>query len=211
MHIRVHEITETSYVDGPGHRAVVFFQGCSIHCPGCQNRHLWPTDGGQEMDVSEVARQLVATGLPITISGGEPFDQAPGLAQLLWEIRLADPDRNIIVYTGYVFENLIRSGDGTTSMAIALADILVDGPYQQELDSPDMQYRGSKNQRAIDVLATTTLPLSLMFSFGPVTHDWDTPEIIITEGGDILAPTPLAAQFSELGRMDVARRCGQTA
>jgi anaerobic ribonucleoside-triphosphate reductase activating protein len=211
MHIRVHEITETSYVDGPGLRAVVFFQGCSIRCPGCQNRHLWPTDGGQEMEVSEVARQLVATGLPITISGGEPFDQAAGLARLLWEIRLADSSRHVIVYTGYTFEDLMRSEDSAKIEAVALADILVDGPYQQEHDSPGMQYRGSTNQRAIDVCATATLPLSFVFSFGPVTHDWDTPELIITREGNVLAPTPLAMQFSELGKMNVARRCGQVA
>jgi len=87
--IRTAGLTWPTRVDGPGTRAALFFQGCSIHCRGCQNKHLWPVDEGQVVQVSNVASQLLDTGLPLTITGGEPFDQAEGLANLLRAVRAA--------------------------------------------------------------------------------------------------------------------------
>ena len=198
--IRIASLVHPTQVDGPGTRAALFFQGCSIHCQGCQNKHLWPVDEGQVVQVSDVASQLVDTGLPVTITGGEPFDQAEGLAALLRLLRAAD--RHVIVYSGYTWEQLSEKA-APVQEALRLADVLVDGPYIPKLDHPGMQYRGSSNQRPIDLQATWQ-------SGGIVTLDWDTPEVIITPDGDLLGAAGIITRFTDLGDPQSTRRCGET-
>ena len=198
--IRIASLVCPTLVDGPGTRAALFFQGCSIHCQGCQNKHLWPVDEGQVVQVSDLARQLVDTGLPLTITGGEPFDQAEGLTALLRLLRAAD--RHVIVYSGYTWEQLSEKA-APVQEALRLADVLVDGPYVPKLDHPGMQYRGSSNQRPIDLQAT--------WQTGDiVTLDWDTPELIITSDGDLLGAAGIITQFTDLGNTESTRRCGET-
>jgi len=211
--IRFHSIISPSYVDGPGRRATLFLQGCSIRCPGCQNPHLWPaTDGhGHLASPQALADILIETGLPITISGGEPFDQAADLYNLLYHIKTADPNRHVIVYSGHTFEALLATHRFEILAALALADILVDGPYIQDQDDPLMQYRGSRNQRVIDLPATCARPIyDVLTTSGPVLLDWDTPELILTTDGDLLASSPIAADFAALGHNTFTRRCGET-
>jgi len=208
MDIRFSGITSMSYVDGPGCRAVLHLQGCSIRCKGCQNPHLWPTDGGQVAPTREVAAILVETGLDITVTGGEPFDQPRALSDLLREIRSLDANRHIIVYSGYTFGALIKGGVVDVLLALSNVDVLVDGPYVHELDTPGMQYRGSSNQRPIDTAATFRRPVAEMLH-NPILLDWDTPEIIITEDGDLLGASPLIAAFADIGTVCSARRCGE--
>jgi anaerobic ribonucleoside-triphosphate reductase activating protein len=205
MSMRIHKIIRESYVDGPGKRTVLFVQGCSIRCcSGCQNKHLWPCEGGRDLPVEFIAGQLLSTGLPITISGGEPFDQADDLARLLGLIE--HEGRHVIFYSGYTFEDLAiykTTIQPAVEAALRLADVLVDGRYYPRLDSPSMQYRGSSNQRVIDLPAT--------FASGRVVClDWDTPEIILTEAGDLLGAVPVVALFETVGHLGNARRCGQT-
>jgi len=197
--LQVAQIIQQTHVDGPGRRAALFLQGCSIRCRGCQNRHLWPADGGQAVPVSDLASRLIATGLPLTVSGGEPFDQAEALARLLRLLRAAG--RHVVVYSGHTFEHLRENP--ATREALGLADVLVDGPYVADLDHAQLQYRGSANQRVID------LPTTLQ-SGAVVTLDWDTPELILTSSGDILGAESVVEKFLELGPAGDARRCGQT-
>ncbi len=198
--IRTAGLTWPTRVDGPGTRAALFFQGCSIHCVGCQNKHLWPSDGGQVVTVPSLVRQLLDTGLPLTITGGEPFDQADGLANLLRLVRAAG--RHIIVYSGYTLAQLLSRDEAAVREALELADVLVDGPYVPFLDHPEMQYRGSSNQRPIDLPAT-------LRTGKVVTMDWDTPEVLITPTGDLLGAAGVIAPFSHLGEAEDARRCGK--
>jgi len=207
--VRIASIVNESYVDGPGKRAVVYTQGCSVHCPGCQSPGLWSFDGGRQVSDQDLARQLNDTGLPITISGGEPFDQVEALCAVLEELRALDVWRNIIVYSGYTFEHLIRKGDVETLRSLAMIDVLVDGPYVQELDAPGMQYRGSSNQRVIDVPATLARPAREVLTDGPLTLDWDTPELILTDTGDLLGATPIALAYADIGTKQATRRCGE--
>ena len=178
--MRVYSIVAPSYVDGPGKRVALFTAGCDHHCPGCQNAHLWPRDAGEEIPPHDVARALVATGLPITISGGEPFDQPHALARLMREIRRLAPDRHVIVYTGYTFEDLIATRKYDIFSTLADADVLVDGSYIQELDHEAMQYHGSTNQCIIDLPATFAQPVTLTLTRGPIllNDEWDQPESI---------------------------------
>lgn len=199
--MRISHITRDSYVDGPrGPRVVLFVQGCSRGCPGCQSQHLWPHDSGQDVPTWKLARQLVETGQPITISGGEPFEQSAELVDLLEKIKQLDPHRHVIVYSGYTFETVLAS---PMVRALTCIDILVDGPYIAGLDHGRLQWRGSTNQRAIDVV-TTLANMKLI----PVVLDWDTPTLIVTEEGDLLGASDLVDELTPGGTP--TRRCGQT-
>jgi len=209
--MRFASIVSPSYVDGPGRRTALFVQGCSIRCEGCQNSHLWPASGGLQSSATSLARTLVETDLPITITGGEPFDQAADLYTLLFNVRRLDPHRHIILYSGHTFEELIETGRFEILASLAMADVLVDGPYLQEQDDPGMQYRGSRNQRVIDLQATLGRSAELILTQGPVLLDWDTPELILTDDGDLLGASPVVAEFGEVGVTAATRRCGETA
>jgi len=208
--MRIAEIVTPSYVDGPGARTVVRVRGCSIHCPGCQNQCLWPATGGMEFDEGILADMLAEARLPVTITGGEPFDQPEALARLLALIRMRrNPADDVIVYTGRTFEELVHSNNCTILAALAQVDVLVDGPYIQALDHDGMQYRGSSNQRVIDMRATFRQPARVTLSRGPVLLDWDTPEVIITGDGDVLAAADVAQGFADLGMLQETPRCGE--
>ncbi len=220
--VRINRIVPDSYVDGPGRRVAVFFQGCSIGCRGCQNRALWPGAGGEVVAVADLADRLLAEcdragHRNITISGGEPFDQPAALAALTRLLKSAGA--HLIVHTGNVYEELAlrrhpstssgsisgQTQNPATAEALADIDILVDGPYIIGQDSPNMQYRGSRNQRPLDLAATRR-------EGRLVTLDWDRPELIITHDGRVLASGPLAEVLAGwgLGETGPARRCGQT-
>jgi anaerobic ribonucleoside-triphosphate reductase activating protein len=208
--MKINTIVSPSYVDGPGRRCTLFVQGCSLHCQGCQNVHLWDPYGGYEAAAEETACTLVRTGLPITISGGEPFDQPKELNRMVSTIRRLAPDRHIIIYSGYMLIDLLRTGNADVLNVLAKADVLVDGPYVPELDAPEMQYRGSTNQRVIDLRATCEMPLEEITKEGPVLLDWDTDELILTADGDLMGAAPIALDFSAIGIIGPARRCGET-
>ncbi len=194
-----------SHVDGPGERTVVFVCGCSIQCPGCQNNALWEEGWGTYTRPEDVACKLLEPGLPITISGGEPFDQPEALELVLKKIRAVALHREVIIYTGRHLECLLDTGNQAILHALAMTDILVDGPYMNDQDHEGMQYRGSANQRVIDLRAT--------FKSGHesklVLLDWSQPELILTAEGNIIAPTPLAREFAALGQLTATRRCGE--
>lgn len=151
MRIRVAGIEKESVVDGPGLRFVVFAQGCSRHCPGCHNPGTWDFDGGQEMDTDEIIKQIKEAGLirGVTLSGGEPFEQAAACALMAEQIRAIGLD--VVTYTGYTFEELQSkaSGDENVKRLLAATDILVDGPYIEEERGWELPFRGSRNQRLI--------------------------------------------------------------
>lgn len=209
MKIRFHSIDASSYVDGPGERTVLFMQGCPIHCLGCQNMALWPLkEGGRLEDVGEVARTLGTLATRhgnITISGGEPFAQPGPLAVLVALLKQAYRVQNIIVYTGYELEKMC-SAESPIYMylpqILGNIDVLVDGPFIHSLDDPYISWRGSRNQRVIDVPAT-------LKAAAITTLDWDAVNVVVTPGGDAFMPVGLAGEFAEVGEVQATRRCGQ--
>ena len=141
--------------DGPGLRCVVFVQGCPHHCPGCQNPQTWPFEGGTEVPVSEVRRRIEETVLDtgVTFSGGEPFTQAAALADLAEQLR---PRYDVASFSGYTFEALLalsEKDEGVRRLLHAI-DILVDGPFVQAKRDRLLLFRGSGNQRILDVPAS---------------------------------------------------------
>lgn len=153
VQIRVAGIVKESIADGPGIRYVVFAQGCRHNCPGCHNPQTHSFDGGSMMDVDEILQQIKSNPLldGVTFSGGEPFEQAEAFAELAREATVLG--LSIIVYTGYTYEYIRENSSAHHGWKELLetADTLVDGPFIQELYDHMLRFRGSSNQRIIDL------------------------------------------------------------
>jgi len=153
--MRLSGITPVSVVDGPGLRYVIFAQGCRHGCPHCQNPETWDEAAGQEFSVKQIIRRIKLQKKKkrgITFSGGEPFLQAAELAQVALAVRELDWD--VVTYTGFVYEELIADNSEGVKALLAATDILIDGRYVHELRDTSLQFRGSSNQRVIDVVKT---------------------------------------------------------
>lgn len=161
--VRIAGITKSSVVDGLGIRTVVFFQGCPRHCPGCHNADTIPFAGGREMTAPELVTEINNSISPmtkgITFSGGDPLAQHEALLEVIQLLRKQQPNLDIWVYTGYTFEEV------RDYPVLKMIDVLVDGPFIQAERDISLAFRGSANQRLIDVpktLATGTVaPLQL--------------------------------------------------
>lgn len=147
--LQLWRVVDRSCAEGPGWRAVVWVQGCSLRCRGCFNTHLWPTGGGRRVDPRALGRRLAGLdGVEgITVLGGEPFDQAHALAILTREVRAAD--RSVMVFTGYRLEELRQDGPPGSVDLLAQIDLLVDGPFATALPERTRPWVGSTNQRFI--------------------------------------------------------------
>ncbi len=143
-------VQQDSIVDGPGIRTTFFCQGCPHHCEGCHNPETWPFDGGTPMDTDTMVEMVTANPLcrGVTFSGGEPFAQAEGFLELAKALKKKGYE--VASYSGYTFEQLLA---GTTAQQELLAtiDVLIDGPFIQSEKSLEIAFRGSKNQRILDV------------------------------------------------------------
>lgn len=150
MNFRVYGYEQNSFVDGPGIRLAIFFQGCLRHCEGCHNQGSWPMYGGEKLDTEMFKKMMVSDPLlnGITLSGGEPFLQPQAALDL---VRFAK-SRNLSVwcYSGYAFEE-IREWQDNRKTLLENIDVLVDGPFKIDKMSLDIPWRGSSNQRLIDV------------------------------------------------------------
>lgn len=144
--MRYLDIIEATTVDGPGFRTALYFAGCDHHCEGCHNPQSWAFDSGMEIAVDEMARRLLATGLNITFSGGDPAYQAREATALARTLREAG--RTIWLYTGFTYEALMAMARGRE--LIEAVDVVVDGPFILAERDIHLQFRGSPNQRIID-------------------------------------------------------------
>ena len=151
MVIRMCGIEPESIVDGPGFRYVLFVQGCSHHCKGCHNPESWPTDSGEDMTIAEIMDEIRSNPNldGVTFSGGEPFEQVPALLELAKMIKTEG--LGLMSYSGYTLEELKDRGDAATDELLGLLDMLVDGRYVEEQRNLTLIYRGSENQRVIDM------------------------------------------------------------
>lgn len=151
--LRLAGVIRESIVDGPGIRMTVFTQGCPHHCKGCHNEQTWDFEGGYDSSteriLEEAKKDPILRGL--TFSGGEPFCQAKALSVLAKEAKESGYD--IFCYTGYTFEQLISQFDTHPEYKDLLlyCDWLVDGPFILSQRSLMLKFRGSTNQRILDV------------------------------------------------------------
>lgn len=151
--LRLSGVIKNSIVDGPGFRLTVFCQGCPHRCKGCHNEKTWDFGGGFDGKIDKIIevakKEPLLQGL--TFSGGEPFCQAEAFSELG---RLCHENGyNVVTYTGYTFETLITgfSEHPDWKALLEQTDYLVDGPFILEQRSLMLKFRGSKNQRIIDV------------------------------------------------------------
>lgn len=152
--MRIASTVSDSIVDGPGLRFTVFTQGCPHGCPGCHNPATHDGTGGREILVEALAELLFSNPLTdgLTLSGGEPFLQAEECAALA---RLAHSGgKNVWTYSGYTWEELITAERADWATLLAQTDVLVDGPFILAQKSYGALFRGSSNQRLVDVPAS---------------------------------------------------------
>ena len=151
MDIRIAGTVDDSIVDGPGFRYTVFTQGCSHHCPGCHNPDTWPFEGWQAYTPEELVALAKKSPLckGVTLSGGEPFAQA-GQEMLEFVGLCRAAGFEVAAYTGYTFEQLLAGSEAQRALLAAL-DTLIDGPFVREECSLELRFRGSRNQRILNV------------------------------------------------------------
>lgn len=151
--LRIAGIIKESIVDGPGIRLTVFTQGCNHKCPGCHNPQTHDFNGGSDISIDSIVDQVKKNPLldGITLSGGEPFEQAAACSLLAR--RIHDMKLNVITYSGYTFEEILAGAEERPDWLDLLreTDILIDGPFVLEKKNILLKFRGSENQRIIDV------------------------------------------------------------
>lgn len=147
--IRIADIVQDSIVDGPGIRMTIFMQGCPHHCPGCHNPQTHDPNGGRVVSVDEVIEQMRSNPLldGITFSGGEPLDQPQAVALISYTAHTMR--KTVWCYTGYTWEEIMQ--DDLKKRIIPYFDYLVDGRFDASQKTLSLPWRGSRNQRIIDV------------------------------------------------------------
>jgi anaerobic ribonucleoside-triphosphate reductase activating protein len=142
--INIHSIVSVSATNGPGSRTVVWVQGCVFRCQGCFNEELIPFVGKKQMEIDAIMKKIPTHEVEgVTISGGEPFCQAEGLALFAEEVKKAG--LSLMVYTGFLYKDLLASPDPATNRFLSHIDVLVDGPYIRDVPSRNV-WSGSGNQ-----------------------------------------------------------------
>ena len=153
--LRLAGMEEESIVDGPGLRFVVFVQGCPHHCPGCHNPQTHDFAGGTTVSAADILARFDEDPLlaGMTLSGGEPFCQAAPLCGLAAGVRARG--KNVVTYSGYTLEQLeaMARTDPDVRRLLELTDLLVDGPFIEAQRDLDLLFRGSANQRLLDLRA----------------------------------------------------------
>ncbi|MGM9758579.1 MAG: anaerobic ribonucleoside-triphosphate reductase activating protein [Parabacteroides sp.] len=150
--ISVLDIVEDTTVDGPGFRTSIYAAGCPNRCPGCHNPESWDIHHGQMMTTEEILSHILADDFAdVTFSGGDPMFQPEGFTELARAIK-EQSHKTIWCYTGYTFEQLLLHPQ--QAALLAYIDVLVDGPFIEALRDETLLFRGSRNQRLIDVPAS---------------------------------------------------------
>lgn len=140
---------EDTMVDGPGFRTAIYAAGCTHHCLGCHNPQSWDIRAGREMTTEEILVPILADPFAdVTFTGGDPMMQPEGFTELACAIK-EQSHKTIWCYTGYTYETLLTMP--AQRELLRHIDVLVDGPFIQNLRDEQLRFRGSSNQRTIDV------------------------------------------------------------
>ena len=149
--LRILHIVEGTSVDGPGLRTSIYMAGCNHHCPGCHNPASWNPQGGEERTLDELMQVIAYNEAPVTLSGGDPLQQSEGTRALISRIK-HELGYNVWCYTGYTWEEIVN--DPKLFKVVQELDVLVDGPFKMAERDISLRFRGSRNQRLIDVQRT---------------------------------------------------------
>lgn len=157
------DILEDTTVDGPGFRTAIYAAGCPNGCPGCHNPESWDINRGHWMSTDEILQKVLADEFAdVTFSGGDPMFQPEGFAELACAIK-HQSSKSIWCYTGYTFENLLNNPKQVR--LLKYIDVLVDGRFKKELKDESLCFRGSSNQRLIDVQASLKSKQTVVYSY----------------------------------------------
>lgn len=160
------DIIEDTMVDGPGLRTSVYCAGCPNACPGCHNPQTWDINVGHPMSTDDIMQVIMADPFAnVTFSGGDPMYQAEGFTELARAIHSAS-SKTIWCFTGYTFEKLMRMPKQRE--LLQEIDVLVDGPFVQAERDPDLYFRGSRNQRLIDVKRSLAAGQVVLYDYRPL-------------------------------------------
>ena len=157
--IRVLDIKYGTSVDGVGLRTSIYCAGCENKCPGCHNPQSWDERGGEAMEVEELFRLIEDADMNVTFTGGDPMLHPEGFIELARMIKQRT-DKTIWCYTGYLFEDLLKHP--LRRELVELCDVIVDGRYVEAERDLSLHFRGSRNQRIIDVAKSLSGDICLL-------------------------------------------------
>lgn len=146
-HLRILDIIDGTTVDGPGLRTSIYFAGCNHQCPGCHNPQSWDFGGGKDMPLEEIISHVIENDFNVTYTGGDPLYQLDGLIRL--SVELKKIGKTIWCYTGFTYEQITE--DSRLREILPYIDVMVDGPFMELLRDTHLKFRGSSNQRIIDI------------------------------------------------------------
>ncbi|MDE5774335.1 MAG: anaerobic ribonucleoside-triphosphate reductase activating protein [Muribaculaceae bacterium] len=146
---QVMDIIRGTTVDGPGFRTSIYLAGCDHHCPGCHNPSTWDPRNGDTMTLEEILAIVREEDFDVTLSGGDPLFNPDLTAVLASEIKQLG--KKIWLYTGYTIEQI--NAEPRLAKVLEYVDTVVDGPFIEEQKNPDLLFRGSTNQRIIEINA----------------------------------------------------------
>jgi anaerobic ribonucleoside-triphosphate reductase activating protein len=149
---------DESISNGLGWRAVLFVSGCPHNCPGCHNKEAQNFNYGEDFNEEDLLNRIQENSIlnGITISGGEPLceQNISQVLKFIKDVKQIKPNFNVWCYSGYTLEELINRNDDTTNNCLKEIDVLVDGEFKQDLKDPNLKFKGSSNQRIIDLKPT---------------------------------------------------------
>ena len=149
MTVRILDILYETTADGPGLRTSIYFAGCKHYCKGCHNPQSWDMNGGYEVTIDYLLDIIKDDEFAdVTFSGGDPLYQCEGVTELARRIK-AETGKTIWCYTGFTYEEVLENA--WLNQILPYIDVLVDGPYIDELRDESLPFRGSSNQRIIEL------------------------------------------------------------
>lgn len=149
--MRILDIVPGTSVDGPGLRTAIYFAGCDHRCPGCHNPQSWDFGGGKDMSLEEIMAVVIENDFDVTFTGGDPLYRVEEILPLARKIR--EHGKSIWCYTGFIYEDVLT--DSHKKEILDYLEVLVDGPFIESLRDIHLLFRGSSNQRLIDIRKST--------------------------------------------------------
>ena len=151
MELYILDIIESTIVDGPGMRTTIYAAGCNHHCKKCHNPQSWSIDNGVKLPINKILDKILSNNENVTFSGGDPLFQLSGFSKLAKLIK-ENSNKTIWCYTGFTYEQVLTLPNSIE--LLKYIDVMVDGPFIEEKKDLNLAFRGSSNQRLIDMRKT---------------------------------------------------------
>jgi len=165
MTLSILNVIEDTTVDGPGFRTAIYAAGCSQRCPGCHNPESWDIGRGDPVSIDVLLEKVLADDFAnVTFSGGDPLFQPEGFTELAKGIK-SKSRKNIWCYTGFTFETILKNKK--QAALLPFIDVLVDGRFEESLRNESLLFRGSRNQRLIDVQSSLRENETITYQYNP--------------------------------------------